>query len=558
MTTDRGRRALPLLVTVAVASSSLVACGGANGPGNARDQPPSATESVGAGAAAQRTAPVAVTPTFSLTTDEAFDAAAVPGYTGQHAEIYAYIADNLDDHLAHLQRWVRQPSISAQNVGVQEMARMLRDDLSALGFAEAALVPTSGHPGVWGYYDAGAEKTLVLYLMYDVQPVNEEDWRVPPFAGDIIDHELGRVLMARAATNQKGPQRAFLNALESIIAVTGTLPVNIMVAAEGEEELGSPNYPEVIDAYEDRLKTADGVFFPFNGQSPTGEVSMFLGVKGIVYFEMEARGNERGGPMRSEIHGSYKAIVDSPALRLVQAIASLTSEDGNTIEVANYYDAIRGPSHEEQTLINGMLQNNWPEREAAVKRALGVAQFIDDVSGADAILRQLYTTTLNIDGMWSGYTGEGVKTILPHRATAKVDSRLVPDQDPEQALALIRQHLDSHGFGDIEIRKLSGYPPAQTSVQAPLVQATISVYNKYGFAPAVAPRIAGSAPYYVFTQRLGLPMVAGGLGHGSGAHAPNEYMLIAPKKASSVADLAQIERFYVDLVYALADRPSLR
>src|SRR5210317_2638587 len=162
-------------------------------------------------------------PAFELATSAAYDVAAIEAYVGDHAAVYDYIDANLDDHLAALQRWLRQQSISAQNIGIQEMSEMLRQDLADLGFAEAELVPTDGHPGVWGYYDAGAESTLVVYLMYDVQPVNPQDWDSPPFDAEVIDHDLGRVLMARGATNQKGPQRALLNALESIIAVEGNL-----------------------------------------------------------------------------------------------------------------------------------------------------------------------------------------------------------------------------------------------------------------------------------------------------------------------------------------------
>jgi acetylornithine deacetylase/succinyl-diaminopimelate desuccinylase-like protein len=166
----------------------------------------------------------------------------------------------------------------------------------------------------------------------------------------------------------------------------------------------------------------------------------------------------------------------------------------------------------------------------------------------------LFNTTLNIDGLWSGYTGAGMKTILPHVATAKLDSRLVPNQTPDDALRLIRAHLDAQGFRDIILRKMSGYPPAQTSVATPLVQAAIGVYNKYGLTPSMAPRLAGSAPYYVFTETLRLPLVAGGIGYGTGAHAPNEFMVVEPVAGSRVAGLAQIEKFYVDLLYALSER----
>ena len=491
-------------------------------------------------------------PRFEFQTGEAYSAAAVPKYAGTHPEAYAYIDANLPAHLENLRRWVRQPSVSAQNRGIAEMAALVRDDLRALGFREAELVPTSGHPGVWGWYDAGAAKTLVVYMMYDVQPVEAEGWTVGPFDGAVVDHPLGRALMARGATNQKGPERAFLNALEAIIRTSGRLPVNLMVVAEGEEELGSPNYPEVIAKYESRLRGAQGVFFPFNGQGPEGDVPMFLGVKGIVSFELEANGGAWGGPTRAEIHGSLKAITDSPPLRLIQAIASLTTRDGNTILVPGYYDAIRVPSPEEQRLVNGMVAE-WSAREESTRRSLAVERWIDGWSGRESLVQYLFNTTINVDGMWSGYTGPGMKTILPHRATAKLDSRLVPDQTPDDALRLIRAHLDAKGFRDITLRKLSGYPPAQTSVSAPLVQAAISVYNKHGMTPSIAPRLAGSAPYYVFTDRLKLPLVAGGIGHGSGAHAPNEYMIVEPKPGSKLAGLAAIEKFYVDLLFALAE-----
>jgi len=489
-------------------------------------------------------------PVFELTTDEAYDLGAIATYRDDHTEIYDYIDANIDAHLEALQRWLRQRSISAQDVGIQEMAEMLRGDLQNLGFQEAELVPTDGHPGVWAYYDGGNEKTLVVYLMYDVQPVDPEDWQSPPFAANLVEHDLGKVLMARGATNQKGPQRAFLNALESIIAVNGSLPVNIMIAAEGEEELGSPHYHQVVDRYFDRLKTADAALFPFNSQRPDGNISVILGVKGIVYFEMTATGGSWGGPADAEIHGSYKAIVDSPVWRLVKALSSLTSPDGNTILVPGYYDGIVPPTEEESLLINAAIEQR---NDVQLQELLGVSRWIDDKTGNDAAIELLYQPTLNIDGLWGGYTGEGVKTILPHTASAKVDSRLPPGLDPDEALAKIRQHLDGNGFDDIAIEKLGSYPASQTSIEAPEVQAALSVFKKYASSLAVQPRIAGSAPFYQFTERLGLPLIPAGMGFGTGAHAPNEIMLIEPGDGVPVAGLAEIEKAYVDFVYALAD-----
>ncbi len=489
------------------------------------------------------------------TTSEKFDPKSIAAYTESHPEVYAYIEGHRAEHLEQLRRWVRQPSVSAQNIGISQMADLVREDLRKLGFKESELVPTEGHPGVWGYYDAGAATTLAVYMMYDVQPVDSTGWQVPGFEGALVDHRYGKALMARGAVNQKGPERAFLNALEAIIATRGKLPVNLMVVTEGEEELGSPHLPQIVAKYAERLRGAAGVIFPSTGQNPKGVASLSLGNKGIVYFELEAAGDSSGGPMRAEVHGSLKALVDAPALRLVQALASLTSPDGNTILVDGYEDPIRPPTDEEWRLLNGAAEE-WTANEAEQREVLGVTRWIDGLSGRDALARLTFSTTFNIDGMWSGYTGPGSKTILPHKATAKVDSRLVPNQTPDSALALIRRHLDAKGFRDILIRKLGvGYPPAQTSVSEPFVRTTLGVYNKVGKPVVVSVRSAGSAPRYLFTD-LGLPVIAAGIGHGSGAHAPNEYLVVEPGPNSPIGGLVEMEKFYVDLLYALANGSS--
>lgn len=494
-----------------------------------------------------------IIPPFS--TEARYDAASVPAYAGDHAAIYARIDADQPQHIAELQRWVKQRSISAQNDGMRAMADLLAADLRALKFGEVSLVETKGHPGVVGFHDAGAARTLLVYMMYDVQPI-DPNWRIKdPFAGELVEHETGTVLMARGATNQKGPERAFLNALSSILAVDGKLPVNLIIVAEGEEELGSPNFGQVLEPYLDRLRQADGAFFPMNLQNPKGEATLNLGVKGLVYFELEAVGGDWGGPTRNDIHGSLKALVDSPTLRLIQGIAALTSKDGNTITVPGFYEAVTPPSVAEQELINALAAQ---ADDASVQKGLGVVRWIDDVQGRDAIIRNLYHPTMNVDGIWSGYTGEGPKTVLPFKATAKMDARLPPGLEPEDAYRMIRARLDSEGFKELVIRPMSGYPAAHTPVDSPLVQAAISVLNKYGAAPRVSPWLAGSAPFYQFTRTLGLPFVFGGLGHGAGAHAPDEYMLIKPKPGVKAAGLAEIEKSYVDLLFAFAGLPSAK
>ncbi len=468
----------------------------------------------------------------------------------QRAAIFKHIDDHQPEHIAKIQEYLRQPSVSAQNLGIKECADMTLEMLRRLGCREAELVLTGGHPGVWGFYDAGAKKTLVVYMMYDVQPVEPEQWSSPPFEARIVDDPvLGRKIVGRGAINTKGPERAFLNACESIVAVAGKLPVNLMFTAEGEEEIGSVHFPEFIQKYQDRLAKAHGVFFPSCDQDQEGNVEVYLGNKGIVYIELEASGARwKRGPERAEIHSSLKAIVDSPVWRLIHALASMTERDGNTIVIEGFRDKIVPPSPEDLELVEKLLErfddNTW-------KKQLQVSRWINNYDKRTAVLKYLYETTLNIDGIWAGYTGPGPKTILPHKATAKIDVRLVPNQESKDVIPLIRRHLDRHGYQDVEIRPINGYEWSKTSVKTPLAQTLLATYKKYGLDPMVWPHLAGSAPFYVYTRPpINLPFILGGVGHGSGAHAPDEYLVIGgnPK----VADLATIEKFFVDFLYAFA------
>lgn len=484
-------------------------------------------------------------PQFDVSIKEPFDSSVIPPYSGDHSRVYRYIEKSFDEHLENIRRWLRQPSESTSGRGIEEMARLLQNDLRGLGFQEAEIVQTAGHPGVWGYYDAGAKQTLGLYFMYDVVPVEPQQWRVEPYQASMVDLEIGEVIMDRGAMNQKGPERAFLNAVEAILATEGELPVNLMIAAEGEEEIGSPHYPEIIDRYGDRLRDCLGIICPHNSQNSRAAATLSLGMKGWIYFELTAEGDSQGGPAKDTIGGWYKAIVDSPAWRLVQALATLTSSDGNTIAVPGYYDAIRPINEEEQQLIDG-----W-NGELSQYAGLGVEQWIDGMSDREAFIRFLFDTTMNINGISAGYIGPGAKTIMAPKVTAKLDSTLVPNQRPEKALALIREHLDREGFRDIKVRTLAAYPPSQTSVHAPLVQSVLGVYNKYDISTSVWPRFAATAPFYQFTERLDLPMLLAGLGHGSNLHAPDEYMLVRGDPSSGIAGLVEIENAYVDMLYAL-------
>lgn len=469
--------------------------------------------------------------------------------------IHRHIERHEQAHIARIQEFLRQPSISAENRGIRECALLLNSYYEALGCREAEIVETDGHPAVWAYYDAGAKRTIVNYRMYDVQPVAGEEWSSPPFEARIVKQPpFGDVILARGAFNSKGPYRAWLNALESVIAVEGTLPVNVMFVVEGEEEIGSPHLPQVIAKYADRLKTADAVLIAGAGQSRNGQVQMTLGHKGIVYFEMECSGEAWGrGPRQRDIHSSFKAVADSPAWRLVQALATMTSPDGNRVLVDGWYDRVAGPSPDDLRLVDDLVTKFDPDAWREIHK---IDVFTDDARGRELILNYLYATTLNIDGIWGGYTGAGTKTVLPHRVTVKCDVRLVPNQESREIVPMIRAHLERHGYPDIQIRQLSGYEWSRTSVNQPVVQAVLSVYKKYGVEDVVIwPTSAGSSPMCLFSgPPLGLPVVRGGLGHGGRNHSPDEYLVIEGN--DRVAGLVKAEKSYVDMVYAYAEWPD--
>ncbi|MBI4461654.1 MAG: M20/M25/M40 family metallo-hydrolase [Acidobacteria bacterium] len=470
--------------------------------------------------------------------------------------IHQHVDDHLDEHVAQIQEFLRQPSVSSWNRGIQDCAEMLVGYFKELGCKEANLVPTDGYPGVWAWYDAGNKKTISRYFMYDTQPFDEKEWSSPPLAANRVPMApFKEVIIARGAINSKGPLVAFLNACQSIIAVEGKLPVNIMFTCDGEEEQGSPHFHQVLEPYHNQLQSCSAHLGAGPSQNREGQVSMSLGNKGICYVELECHGKRWGrGPQKFPIHSSRKAIMDSPVWRLVDALRSLYDAARNRILIDGYYDAIVPPTEEEQELV-ATLMAKFADRVFASERE-NATVWMNNWSDEEAIRRLVFDTTLNIDGLWAGYTGPGVATILPEKAVCKVDSRLVPNQVVKEQAELIRQHLDRHGFSDIEMRQLAGGDEwSRTSVKAPVVQAVLSVYKRYGIEPAIWPRSAGSSPEAQYTRPpLNLPAASGGLGHGGRAHSVDEYFVIDGN--DKVAGLAACEKSIVDILYAYAHWPE--
>lgn len=468
------------------------------------------------------------------------------------------IAKNRDAHIAAVQRDLRQPSISSWNKGVKEMAQLMVDSFKKLGCKDIQLVPTSlpEWPGVLAHYDVGAPKTIVVYFMYDTQPFDESRWSSPPLDARRVKNFAGfpEAIVARGATNSKGGNRFALNALESIIAVNGKLPVNVIFTCDGAEEQGSPNFHEVLDPWRDRLKKANCLMNLGPSQQADGRVSMSLGNKGILYIELEAHGATWGrGPQKMPIHSSRKAVLDSPVWRLIEALRTMFDPAKNDILIAGYKDAIRPPNDEERELMRVITTKFRAELFASERENMKV--FMNNWTPEEAAHHITFDTTLNIDGIWGGYTGPGTATILPEKATAKIDSRLVPNQEIAKQKALVRAHLDTHGFSDVEMRQLGGGDEwSQTSVKEAAVQATLAMYKQHGIEPMVWPRSAGSSPQWEYTRKLGLPAAGGALGHGSRAHSDDEYIVIEGN--GKVGGIVESEQSMVDLIYAYAAWPE--
>ncbi len=463
------------------------------------------------------------------------------------------VAANHDQAVQRLKDWIALPSIAAEGRNMPEGAAYMEQLLRDAGFQMVKQVPTSGYPVVFGTLDAGARKTLAIYFMYDVKQFDPAEWQYPPLEGRLVDKPgVGKVMYGRGATNQKGPEAAFLAALHAFKTAGKKLPVNLVLVAEGEEEIASPHFHEAIaqpDVF-NALKRSVGIIIPAGWQSLSdGGVSINLGAKGSVEFELTSSGETWGRGPKHDIHSSQYARVDSPAWRLVKALDTLVADDGVTPAIDGFMENVRPLTPRERELI---AQSARAMSEAEAKRALGVEHWINDMTWEQSLERLAAMPTVNIQGLVGGYTGPGGKTILPAKATAKLEFRLVPDQTRAEAEKKLRDHLDAHGFKDIEVKVTGGYGPTETAENSALIKAERAVYERAGVPVTVYPRLAGSWPGVVFTAPpLSLPAGQFGLGHGDGAHAPNEYFLIDSTNPK-VRGIDGATLGYIDFLYQIA------
>ncbi len=427
------------------------------------------------------------------------------------ARIDQYINDHVDDFVADLARLCAVPSISAQGTSIDEGADLVAQMLRERGH-EARVMATQGNPIVFGQEDGRSERTLLFYLHYDVQPPEPlELWDSPPFELTQRDGKL----YARGSADDKGHIVARLAAVAAVRHALGELPCRVKYIIEGEEELGSPS----IDAFIEQnrsLLAADGCIWEFGGVNQFGQPSQALGMRGICYVELSARTASRDA--HSGLGGT---IFPNAAWRLVWALSTLKDRD-ERILIPGFYDDVRPVSEVDLEYLSRL-----PDDSQYMKEMYGLAEFLKGLSGGQEFERTaVFEPSCTICGLDSGYQGPGSKTVLPAEARAKVDFRLVPDQNPGDIIAKLRAHLDAQGFQDIEITYHGGTRPARTRPDHPFVAlANQAAEAVYGQESLIRPMIGGSGPNYPFIYTLGLPVVAAGVGYpGNAAHAPNEHI----------------------------------
>ncbi len=404
---------------------------------------------------------------------------------------------------------VRQPSISAQNVGVRECAALEQRFMEDAGL-ETRLLETSGHPMVLGtWLHAGPDKpTILFYGHYDVQPPEPlELWDSEPFEPTVRD---GRIY-ARGVADNKAQHFSHLMAIRHWMREAGSLPVNVKFLAEGEEEVGSPHLDEVVAEHADLLR-ADMVYTSDGPVQDTAYPEICFGVRGMLYIELRAT-----GPSRDVHSGHWGGVAPNPAWMLVDALRTMRNERGE-ITIDGFSDNVNAPTPAARAAMDAL-----PFDTKEMLARVGLDEMVPpaDLPWADRIMAR---PTLNIAGFTSGYGGPGSKTIIPSKATVKIDMRLVPDQTPDEIWEKVKAHVEQHA-PDVEVVRLDGgMLPSYTPVEHPMAEIVRKAVEKgFGTRPIDVPLVGGSLPDAVWTKTLGTPSFLVPYGDPEQAnHAPNE------------------------------------
>ncbi|MFM8424517.1 MAG: M20/M25/M40 family metallo-hydrolase, partial [Chloroflexota bacterium] len=409
----------------------------------------------------------------------------------------AYIDKNLNQSLDELKKYVAQPSISAQNLGLKECAQLVKEMLEKRGFS-AEIMATEGAPVVFAERKGKVDKTILIYNHYDVQPPEPlELWDSPPFEPEIRDGKM----YGRGVSDDKGHLTSRLHAIDAILAEEGELPCNIKFIIEGEEETASVHLHGFISKNLDRLQ-ADACIWEFGSVDHRDRPQQYLGLRGICYVELSV--TSLGTDVHSGIGGS---IFPNAAWRLTWALSTLKGVD-ERIRIPGFYDDVVQPTDRDREFMAKL-----PDPAEDYKTRFGVKKFIKGLEGGMELkLEEVFTPTCTICGLTSGYQGPGSKTVQPAFASAKVDFRLVPNQMPKDILKKLRAHLDAEGFSDVEIKFLGGEPAARTDPDHPFVKLVSETAEEvYDAKMDIVPMIGGSGPNYPFVHELGLPVVCMGI-----------------------------------------------
>jgi acetylornithine deacetylase/succinyl-diaminopimelate desuccinylase-like protein len=484
-------------------------------------------------------------------------------------KVFAYIDQHIDDHVQNLQKWVRQPSISNSGEGIPESAEMVKGFFEQLGCQESRVYDVGitewgspGNPVVYAKCDEGAPRTIAIYWQYDTMPITQPDaWKSPPFEARIVEQPpFKKVLIGRGATNSKGPEMSQLNALMAIKAVTGKLPVNFIFVAEGDEERMDVGVRKFVKDHPDLFKNVDALIGEAGQQSPSGGAGVGGGSEGCVYFELTTSGKSWGrGPVQSDIHGSNKRAVDSPAWRHMKMLASLVSADGNTPLVKGFTDGLEPLSAKEAEQLKTAAERT--DLKIAAEN-LGVARFIAD-DPFTMLKMARYGISFNLDGIWGGnmYAG-GAGAILPNKITSKHNIRYVPKMNGLEIVKRVREQLDRNGYKDVELKIIGDVPWSKMSYDTDIARAMTQAYEQlnipHGQPADYASILGGYWPSYLFSNQevgqrvapVSMPIGMGGAGHGGNAHAANEYFVI--EGAGKVYGMAGAEKAQAAIVYNFA------
>jgi len=428
----------------------------------------------------------------------------------------SYLETHADEAQTLLEQLCRQPGIAAQNSGIAATADLVESLLTETGFHTQRLTVENAPPIVYAELRGRSPFTLLLYNHYDVQPAEPLDlWLSPPFEPAV----RGDNIYARGIADNKGEIAARLAAIRALLATYGTLPITIRWMIEGEEEVGSPHFEEIAAKYAE-LFQADGCLWEGSNFDDTGRPSFTLGTKGLLYVQLDVQGTG------VDAHSGSAPILPSAAWRLVQALATLRTPDGH-VRIPGFYDTVRPPTPTQLKALSE--QTDMTEK---LKNLYQVSHFVDNLSGTALRERVSFTPTCNIAGLLSGYTGAGVKTVLPAQAMAKIDFRLVPDQDPHDILAKLQSHLLAGGYDDIRVSVFGAAEPVVTPIETPFVQKIISIAQNFANKPAaISPIVGGTLPFLGSLRRhVGVPGLSapGNPAYwGSGAHAPNEHIRLS-------------------------------